>query len=196
MPRPAQLAAAVAAGAVTALAAVTGLAGPAAAQSTGDAFTATLSGAGEVPPGDPDGTGQAQVVLRDGQLCWSATISQVAPVTAGHIHRGGEGVAGPVVVPLLDDPQGLPTEESFSSEQACVDADAAVLDEIRGNPSGFYVNFHNAEFPGGAVRGQLVAGSLPFTGTSATDIGLTGAALVAAGGGLLVLARRRRPVDG
>lgn len=169
------------------------VAAPAAAVSSGDAFTATLSGAGEVPPGDPDGTGSAQISLRDGQLCFSFSMSGVAPVTAAHIHRGGEGVAGPVVVPLLEDEQGLPTEEQFESEQRCVDADAALLDEIRSNPSGFYANFHNAEFPGGAVRGQLAAGSLPFTGVGAGDLALAGTVLLAAGSVLLVAARRRSP---
>jgi hypothetical protein len=31
----------------------------------------------------------------------------------------------------------------------------AVADDIRSNPSGFYVNVHNAKFPGGAIRGQF-----------------------------------------
>ena len=170
-----------------------GFVGPAGAVESGDTFTATLSGAGEVPPGDPDGTGSVQISLRDGQLCFSVTMSGVAPVRAGHIHRGGEGVSGPVVVPLLEDEQGLPTEEQFSSEQSCVDAEAAVLDEIRSNPGGFYANFHNAEFQGGAVRGQLVAGSLPRTGAGVTQVALAGTVLVGAGASLLVAARRRRP---
>ena len=179
--------------AATAALALGGLSGPAWAASSGDSFTASLSGAVEVPPGDPDGTGSTRISLRGEQLCFSVTMSGVAPVTAGHIHRGGPGVAGPVVVPLLEDEQGLPTEQQFSSEESCVDADAALLEEIRSNPSGFYANFHNAEFPGGAVRGQLEAGSLPRTGTSTTQIALAGTVLLAAGSGLAVAARRRRP---
>ena len=190
MQRPVLLVAAFAA------VALTGLSGPAAAQSAGESFTATLSGAGEVPAGDPDGTGSASVVLRGQQLCWSVTISGVAPVTAGHIHRGGEGVAGPVVVPLLDEPSGLPTEDRYSNEETCVEVDAAVLEEIRSNPGGYYANFHNAEFPGGAVRGQLTAGSLPFTGTASAEIAVTGAVRVGAGAALLGVARRRRPAQG
>jgi len=30
-----------------------------------------------------------------------------------------------------------------------------VLKEIMGNPSAYYVNVHTAEFPNGALRGQL-----------------------------------------
>jgi hypothetical protein len=33
--------------------------------------------------------------------------------------------------------------------------DADLIMEIRQNPENFYVNVHNDEFPGGAVRGQL-----------------------------------------
>jgi hypothetical protein len=170
---------------------------PAVASTAAATFTVTLSGGVEVPPGDPDGRGSAQVSLRDGQLCFSLSdVSGVAPVTAGHIHRGGPGVAGPVVVPLIDDPEGLPTEQQFSSEQRCVDADAAVLDEIRNGPGQFYVNLHNAEFPGGAIRGQLTAGSLPFTGRDATGFSLLGVGLTAAGGALLLAARRGGPAAG
>ena len=181
MKRPAVLAA-------SAALALAGLTGPAWAQSAGDSFTATLSGEEEVPTGDPDGSGSTQMTVRGGQLCFTATVSGVADITAAHIHRGGPGVAGPVVLPLLGEGEALPAGEK------CADADAAVLEEIRSNPSGFYANFHNAEFPGGAVRGQLAAGSLPFTGTTATELALAGTALVGAGGALLVLARRRRPV--
>ena len=36
----------------------------------------------------------------------------------------------------------------------CVTADPALLEEIAANPTGYYVNLHNARFPGGAIRGQ------------------------------------------
>jgi hypothetical protein len=32
------------------------------------------------------------------------------------------------------------------------------LKPIIANPAGYYVNIHNADFPGGAVRGQLAKG--------------------------------------
>jgi CHRD domain len=37
----------------------------------------------------------------------------------------------------------------------CTTVQHAVYDEILLNPSAFYVDVHNAEFPDGAVRGQL-----------------------------------------
>ena len=33
--------------------------------------------------------------------------------------------------------------------------DPALIREIRAHPGRYYVNVHNAEYPGGAVRGQL-----------------------------------------
>jgi hypothetical protein len=115
---------------------------------------ANLNGANEVPgPGDPDGSGKAKVLLlpRFNAVCFKLRWENIADPTAAHIHRGAKGVAGPVVVPLF-----LGTEASPVRERGCTDqVDSALLREIRRNPSGFYVNIHNADFPAGAIRGQL-----------------------------------------
>jgi hypothetical protein len=125
----------------------------AAAQAVQRPFLASLSGAAEVPgPGDPDGTGAAAVTIdpTTGEICADLRVANVAPITAAHIHRGGPGVAGPVVVPL-----NAPNPTSAT----CVMAAPALATEIATTPAGFYVNVHNAEFPGGAVRGQLSVGT-------------------------------------
>jgi CHRD domain len=116
----------------------------------GRPFATTLSGAAEVPgPGDPDGSGTATLTVNPGrgEICYTLTVAGIAPSTAAHIHVGPAGVAGPVVVPL-----GPPTDGTIS---ACADVDRALALDIVQNPENYYVNVHNAEFPAGAVRGQL-----------------------------------------
>lgn len=117
----------------------------------GRRLTATLTGATEVPgPGDPDGGGSAVITLNQGQneVCFELTVSNIASATAAHIHSGAAGVAGDVVVTLTPPP----TE---GSSKGCVSATADLIKEIRQNPANYYINVHNADFPNGAVRGQL-----------------------------------------
>ena len=116
-----------------------------------DTYHANLTGGQEVPnPGDPDGSGRFEVSIADrvDQFCYEfKDVRNIGASTAAHLHRGAAGVAGPVVVPL--DP---PTD---GHSKGCKDVSEAIADEIKANPSDFYVNVHNAEFPGGAIRGQL-----------------------------------------
>lgn len=135
---------------LAALAATTLIASAGVAQSGGRPLSATLEGENEVPaPGDPDGTGSASVTVNPGtgQVCYTLTVSGIAPATMAHIHEGEEGVAGPVRIGLTPPTSGTSTGcASTSREQAL---------EILKDPSNYYVNVHNAEFPGGALRGQL-----------------------------------------
>src|SRR6266496_4983677 len=123
-----------------------------AADSSGRKFTTTLTGAAEVPPGDPDGSGTATITLNygQGQVCWEITVSGITlPATAAHIHVAPAGVAGPVVVPLS------PPDASGSSSGCVSGVDPDLIKAIIQNPEQYYVNVHNADFPAGAVRGQL-----------------------------------------
>ena len=117
----------------------------------GRPFTTALTGAAEVPgPGDPDGSGTAVLTLNPGQeeVCFELTVTGIAPATAAHIHIGGAGVAGPVVV-------GLTPPTSGSSSGCVVSASRELILAIMKNPENYYVNVHNPQFPAGAVRGQL-----------------------------------------
>ena len=110
----------------------------------------SLTGAAEVPgPGDTDGTGTAQITVNSGQnrICYKLRVSNIAPATAAHIHEAAPTAAGPVVVTL-----GAPTRGTSSG---CVTVTRALALEILKDPGDYYVNVHNAAFPGGAVRGQL-----------------------------------------
>ena len=115
-----------------------------------EGMTASLTGAQEVPgPGDPDGSGTAEITIVDAtdNICWDLNVRNIAPATAAHIHRGMPGEDGPVVVTLEPPTDG--------SNEGCVNAPGALADEIEANPAAFYVNIHNAEYPAGAIRGQL-----------------------------------------
>ena len=117
---------------------------------SGRKFVVTLEGEVEVPrKGDLDGTGTAVVRVNpgQGQLCYTLTVSGIAPATAAHIHEAPAGAAGPVVAPLAAPSDG--------SSEGCTAIDREEAMDIIRNPGNYYVNVHNAEFPGGALRGQL-----------------------------------------
>jgi CHRD domain-containing protein len=120
----------------------------------GDRLVAELSGAEEVPgPGDEDGTGRAKVTLGEDEACFKIRWEDIGAPTAAHIHEGEEGVAGPIVVPLFVGTSPLP--DTITKVAGCAPADPAVIDAIEDDPGAYYVNVHNADFPGGAIRGQL-----------------------------------------
>lgn len=143
-----------------ALAAVVGLMTAGTVLAADPTFSATLQGgAAEIPgPGDADGSGTANIHfhMATREVCWSITVTNIAAATASHIHTGAAGVSGGVVV-------GLDTDGFTGSSVGCAIADpAADLQAIVDNPAAFYVNVHTADFPAGAVRGQLAA-ALPDT---------------------------------
>jgi hypothetical protein len=116
-------------------------------------LVAVLTGAAEAPgPGDPDGSGFALITLNVGraEVCFFLAVQDIAPATAAHIHVAPVGVPGPVVVPLAPPTQG--------TSSGCTSADRHLVQAILLDPASYYVNVHNAEYPAGAIRGQL---SLP-----------------------------------
>ena len=126
----------------------------------GTALRVTLTGEAETPTGDPVATGEAVVRLRrgQGQLCYTLEAENLGvAAAAAHIHRGGASEAGPIVVPLR-------TPNADGAARGCVSVSRALVSQILANRANYYVNVHTAEFPGGAIRGQLA-------GTSADSIG-------------------------
>jgi hypothetical protein len=110
----------------------------------------TLMGNAEVPgPGDKDGRGTATITLNPdkGEVCYSLTVANIQEATAAHIHEGAAGKAGAVKVQLEAPKTG--------TVMGCKQAEAALIEAIMQHPANYYVNVHNAEFPQGAVRGQL-----------------------------------------
>jgi hypothetical protein len=125
------------------------LVGSAGTASAAEIFFTQLQGENERPVlGDLDGTGFATVaaIPELGLVCYQIVVFGIAPATAAHIHEAPEGKPGPVVVGLR-----APTGGTSSG---CV-ANQAEAEDIAENPENYYVNVHNSEFPGGALRGQL-----------------------------------------
>lgn len=122
----------------------------AAASALNTTYRANLTGAQEVGGGDPDGSGLAEITIEDNfdQVCWSITeVRNIGPVTAAHIHVGARGLDGPPVFPLTKSNEGV--------WKGCSEGAEWTQDRIEGNPENFYVNLHTADYPNGAIRGQL-----------------------------------------
>jgi hypothetical protein len=112
-------------------------------------FTATLSGAQEVPPTTGAGTGTATVTLYPGNwITWTVTYKGLSgPPVAAHFHGPGKpGSNAPVAVQLGPD---LHSPISGAAEVS----DDQVADLRGGN---WYVNVHTAANPSGEIRGQVI----------------------------------------
>jgi CHRD domain len=118
----------------------------------GRPLVVSMTGAAEVPTGDPDGSGTAWFWINYGQssLCYVLEVSGITlPATGAHIHLAPVGSPGGVVVPLT------PPDATGSSSDCLTIADKGLLLDILAHPRAYYVNVHNTDYPTGAVRGQL-----------------------------------------
>jgi CHRD domain len=119
---------------------------------------AKLNGSNEVPlpgkppVGDPKGSATGIVRVRGDRITFAFSWTGISAPTLGHIHQGVAGVNGDVKVPLFATPM---PETATAAAGVLTVSDPAIADALRANPSGFYLNLHTKEFPGGAVRGQL-----------------------------------------
>ncbi|SEG99887.1 CHRD domain-containing protein [Nonomuraea solani] len=128
---------------------------------SGATLTAQADGRQEVPApgtkvGDRDGRAAWLVWVKGTRVHFATAWKRIAAPTNGHIHRGVKGKNGPVVVDFFAAKDGLPA--GINGIAGSATADAKVARGLRNNPKGWYTNLHTAEFPGGAVRGQLHKG--------------------------------------
>jgi trimeric autotransporter adhesin len=108
-------------------------------------YSASMSGANEVPAVTTTATGGAQFILgvTGTSLRYQAAFTGLT-ATASHIHTGAVGVNGPVLYPLTL------TATGAAGTQAITAGDVTTLDA-----GGFYVNAHTSANPGGEIRGQI-----------------------------------------
>lgn len=112
---------------------------------------AELNIAMEVPA--PTGTTKAsgiyafELTEKTGVMKYTLTVADLTgPATAGHIHKGAVGVAGPVVLPLMVPATATPLDGTVTLTPASIaDLKAGLL----------YVNIHTVANPMGEIRGQL-----------------------------------------
>jgi hypothetical protein len=114
-------------------------------------FLAGIDGTEEVPPTPVMNTGYASLFLNEAQTQVSYFIEYetFGNETAAHFHMAAPGSNGPVVFPL---PLGSPKIGVWN----VTPADVAAL--FAGN---IYVNIHNQDYPGGAIRGNFEFCAVP-----------------------------------
>jgi len=137
------------------------------------------TGEGYVFAIDPDRAANGALV-RDNTdtLCYLLQVEGIAELEQGpgggraaHIHKGAEAVNGPVVANLAWPQDGdaadclvagevtpNPTDPSKAVPKFTPPAgqtERQLIANILANPQNYYFNVHNAEYPGGAIRGQL-----------------------------------------
>jgi|ERR1051326_5939965 hypothetical protein len=143
-------------------------------------FQATLTGLGENPANASTATGFGTVVLNASQTqitvdeSWSGLTS---PATASHIHGpGGIGPGGNTNAPVIFPFSGVPSATSGSIPEQTF---AISAQQVSWLFSGYlYMNVHDANFPGGEIRGQLLLVPEPST-AAFLGLGLGGLALQA-----------------
>jgi hypothetical protein len=150
-----------------ALAAVAMLLSPALASAQVVRMFATLHGGNETPaPGlltGAVGTAEVNVDTNASEIGVNLRLFNIPTgTTAGHIHAGAAGIAGPVIIDFTF-PSGLTGDQTINLRlgQAAFRARpeigiATLADAIQTITAGnAYVNIHTTQFPGGEIRGQL-----------------------------------------
>jgi CHRD domain len=114
-----------------------------------------MSGAeqSETSPADPDGTGHATFVLYPdaAQICYTISFSRIANTVGwlGHIHKGARGQSQ---LPWVFE---YTTPAATNPTSGCRPSDPLAIADIINNPTQYYAQLHNEEYPSGVIRGQL-----------------------------------------
>lgn len=120
-------------------------------------FRATINAAQETTASASPATGWA-VLLYDvvsNQFDLTVTINDLTnTITASHIHEAAMGVPGPVVTDLGSE---IWYTRSGTTVTATFTGKTHGGTKLKLLQNGAYLNFHSATYPGGEIRGQLIA---------------------------------------
>jgi hypothetical protein len=125
-------------------------------------YVAQLSGANEVPATPAGASGTATFTLTGKSLSYRVTVSGLSGnAAASHIHVGGAGVNGNIIVPF--NAAQVRTGEvasgivdltlPISNGQSTITGDSLLFLLDRGLA---YTNVHTPAHPGGEIRGQIL----------------------------------------
>ena len=118
---------------------------------------ATLSGAQEVPASTSPASGTAIMLYDVGANTFDLMVTiegMTNTATASHIHEAAAGANGGVVTNLGGEAVYTRTGTTLRATFRNVTHGG---DKLRLLQSGAYYNIHSAQFPGGEIRGQLIA---------------------------------------
>jgi len=157
-------------------------------------FTATLSGSNEVGPVASSATGSVTLTLTGDLLTLDLSFSGLtSPASAAFIHCcASAGANGPVAIAFPGFPNatsGTYNNQTFDltlastyvggfltgSGGTAADAEGVFLLALSSGLA--YVNIHDAVFPGGEIRGQLVPSQTTTTAPEPGDLILLGIGL-------------------
>ncbi len=140
-------------------------------------YTAQLIGATEVPSTTSAATGTFTATLDETAqtLTWGLAVPSITDATAAHIHAGGAGVNGGIVVTLF-----TASNPAGSMNVSGVARPGDLSGSLAGNWAGFaaalksgglYVNVHTTANAGGEIRGQVTGVSQGTPTATATATG-------------------------
>lgn len=129
-------------------------------------YVAVLQSGNEVPPNAEGSSGIAWFHINsDGQsMDYAVYFWNITNPRMGHIHLGGPGVNGPVVLPLFNSTSingnysGLIASGTATAKDLTGPLQGKTMDDLFAamKSGGTYSNFHTVKLPAGETRGPVV----------------------------------------
>lgn len=134
----------------------------------GGTFVAELSGEGHGIDTPATGRAEFEVDVDAEEVHYTLEVAELCDATMAHIHLGGEGESGPVVVWLYPTDQQEPrtkegrftgtlAEGTFTEDDLVGPLEGASFEELAETHADqeAYVNVHTEDHPSGEIRGQI-----------------------------------------